>query len=201
MEYKSDFENIKYIQINNQNCIKYGFQNTNTIILRKEVTGWDKALFYFTYISKKYENIWFMEDDIFIYNENVLLQIDEKNENADIICNSSFEEAKLNEWLWRYIKIEMPPPYYCGMMCACRMSKNMLSALKDYTIRHKTLFFLEACFPTIAQKYELNYVNPIEMKTITHRNQFDISEFNNNGIFHPVKNIDLHDKIREHLSK
>lgn len=80
--------------------MNYGIKNLNTITLRKEVSGWDKALFFFIYINRNYENIWFIEDDIFIYDENTLRNIDEKNPDADIICNSSFEEAKLDEWLW-----------------------------------------------------------------------------------------------------
>lgn len=198
-EYKSEYENVKYVQINNIHCTNYGIQNLSTITLRKPVSGWDKALFFFIYINKNYENIWFIEDDIFIYDENTLRTIDEKNPVADIICNSSFEEAKLDEWLWNWIRVEFQPPYYCGMMCACRMGRKMLDALKDYSIRHKTLFFLEACFPIIAKKYDLQYANPEEIKTVTHRNQFAIEEFNRTNIFHPAKDIILNEKIREHI--
>ena len=45
------YENIQFIQINNDECRNNGFCNSNYITLKKDVTGWDKALYYFSIIN------------------------------------------------------------------------------------------------------------------------------------------------------
>jgi hypothetical protein len=196
-ELKIKYENIKFIQINNENCLHYGFKNTSTITLNKVISGWDKALFFFSITETSYHYIWFMEDDVYFYNENSLMKIDNAYKNEDLLCNSSFDEAKLNEWLWNRIQIQFQSPYYCGMMCICRFSKKMLQSIIDYAVKNHTLFFLEALFPTIAVKYNLCYYkNPEEFSTVTHRNLFELSIFNKTSLYHPVKNIESHKLLR-----
>jgi len=197
IEMKIKFPNLTIVQIDNNKCREKGYINTNTIVLKKDISGWDKALYYFTYIKNNYEYVWLLEDDVFFYNEDTLLAIDNKYTQQDILCNSSFEEAKLNEWLWRFINIRFPSPYYCGMMCSCRFSKRMFNCIKEYAEPNKTLFFLEALFPSIAVYNKLNYLsNPEEFITITHRDILDINTFNKYNLYHPVKNIDSHGKAR-----
>jgi hypothetical protein len=201
-ELKTRYNNkINFIQIENINCANSGFKNTSSITLKKSVAGWDKALFYFACNhAYNYDYVWFMEDDVYFYNENTLIDIDNKYDKTDLLCNSSFKEAKLNEWLWYRININFPTPYYCGMVCICRFSRNMLESIKDYTIQNKTLFFLEALFPTIAVKYNLTYIsNPIEFITVTHRENFSLNYelLNKTNLYHPIKDVTDHIKIRE----
>ena len=196
-ELKLKYPTIDFIQIKNQDCLQSGFTNTSTITLQKPVVGWDKALYFFSYINNLYDYIWFMEDDIYFYDENTLKNIDKKYENNDILCNSSFTEAKLDEWLWNIIHINLPTPYYCGMMCVTRFSKNMIESIKDYAIKNNTLFFLEALYPTIAVKYNLKYLSNLpEFLTVTHREIHDISTFNKSNLYHPVKNLKNHVEVR-----
>lgn len=192
------YKNIKIIQIDNNLCINYGFFNISYITLRKYVTGWDKAIYYFSINKFNYNNIWFFEDDVYFYSENTILQIDNKYKTEDILCNSSYEEGKLNEWLWKYIYINFSPPYYCGMMCALRLSNNFLNCVCDYVNRNKTLFFLEAFFPTIAKHYKLKIIeSPIEFSTITYNNSVpQNNNLNENFLYHPVKDIKLHSIYR-----
>uniref|UniRef100_A0A6C0I8J2 Uncharacterized protein n=1 Tax=viral metagenome TaxID=1070528 RepID=A0A6C0I8J2_9ZZZZ len=77
------------------------------------------------------------------------------------------------------------------MVCASRMSRLMLSKIKDYATTHKTLFFLEACFPSIAKYNKLKYDTPDELSDIVYRKDYVIEDFNKKNIFHPVKNINL----------
>jgi hypothetical protein len=187
------YKNIHFIQIRNINCLKNGFKHTSYITLKKEVTGWDKALYYFSF--HYYDYVWFMEDDVYLYNENTLINIDNKYPYQDILCNCNFKNANLNEWLWNKIQIKIEPPYYCGMMCVVRMSKHMLYSIKEYASKNNTLFFLEALFPTLAVKYHLTYSNPEEFNTITHRDVH--TTFNKMHLYHPVKNLELHTKERK----
>lgn len=201
-QFKKKYTKINFVQLNKNVCIKAGYKNTNFIGVKKLVSGWDKALYFFSYIQTKYNFIWFMEDDVYFYNENTLLNIDKKYEDHDILCNCSFEQGKLNEWLWNMIKIELQPPYFCGMMCIVRFSKNMIEPIKDYAKKYDTLFFLEALFSTLAVKYNLKYIpNPSEFNTVTHRNIFDIYSLNNTNLYHPIKDITNHIIIRNKIHK
>ena len=194
----SSYPKITFVQLNNEDCLSNGFSNLNYIILHKNVTGWEKALYYFSYIEQKYENIWFMEDDVYFYDENTLQTIDKKYETTDLLCKSSFEEAKLDEWLWDKIQINLEPPYYCGMMCIVRFSQKMIQSVKDYATKNNTLFFLEACYPTIAVKYDLTYIkNPDVFLNVTHRDIHSIVSLNKHSLYHPMKNIENHVEARE----
>jgi len=136
---------------------------------------------------------------VFIYDENTISNIDSKFENYDILCNSDFKVGRLNEWLWKRIKINLTQPYYHGMMCACRMSNKLLENINHYAIQNKKLFFLEALFPTIAIKNNLKYIRPDEFKTITYRDKINMDQYTKVNIYHPCKDIELHDIIRNLL--
>jgi hypothetical protein len=192
------YTNINFVQINYLLCNNAGYKNTNLIGIRKLISGWDKALYFFTYLNTIYNNIWFVEDDVFFYDENTILNIDYKYNNYDILCNSKFTpEHYLNKWLWAHIKIQLPKPYFNGMMCACRMSQKMLECIKTYATTNKTLFFLEALFPTIAQKNNLLCHAPEELNTVTYKDVVEVNNFQLNNIYHPVKNTNIHPLIRK----
>lgn len=198
-EITTTYPKIQYIQINSDECERNHYCNSSTITLEKSVSGWDKSLYYFSTMNTNYDYVWFMEDDVFIYNENTLLQMDEKYNNADVLCNSNYGEAKLEEWLWDKISIEIPYPYYCGMVCCSRLSSALLKCIQNYTIKYKTLFFIEAMFPTLAKYHRLETViDPTEMLTITWNEK--ATNYNTTNIFHPNKDIFEHAVIREQLA-
>jgi hypothetical protein len=196
------YKNVTFIHIKESVCLEHNFKNSSYATIKKEVTGWDKALYFFTFVRPEYEYVWFLEDDVFIYNSGTLLNLDMKFEHYDLLSNTVYNEGKLDEWMWDSIKIPFPPPYYCGMCCASRMSRNMLVSLNTYAQKYKTLFFLEACFPTIAKYFNLRVLDsPKEFQTVTYNRSWNFPEdFNKTCIFHPVKKIELHNMIRQHTS-
>lgn len=96
------------------------------------------------------------------------------------------------------INIQFQPPYYNCMMCAVRFSKKMIDCINDYAYK-KTLFFLEALFPTISIKNNLKYSNPIEFNTIYFRHNFEEEKMNINNLYHPVKDLNNHISLRNLL--
>ena len=197
---KGSFPRLNIIQIPNSVCEKSGIINTSAITLKKSVSGWDKAVYYFSIHNDSYKQVWFIEDDVFFNSEKTLVAIDEKYVNDDLLCNSDLTFAtNRNDWLWRIIRMNLPPPYVCGMMCACRMSNKMLQCLKEYGSKNKTLFFLEALFPTIALHNNLSCIQPEELLTITHRNVWDIETLTATNLYHPMKKIEDHCIIRNRL--
>lgn len=199
--YKQKYENINFIQIDNEKCKLHGYINCNHT-LKKLISGWDKALYYFGVEYKTYDYSWFIEDDVFLHNEDTLTKIDHQYTNDDLLSNVyQTTERKTNYWQhWHRIKIQQyTPPYYRCMVCAVRFSKNMMKFINDYAIQYNTLFFIEALFPTIAIKNNLKYNNPIQLKNIYYKHEFKIENINKNNLYHPMKDFKKHIDLRNLL--
>ena len=201
--YFTKYENLKFIQMSEKVCQRYGFINVNTIGVKKQVSGWDKALCYFALNFKETETkVWFIEDDVFFHNEETLLKLDTLYPEYDLLANSEFKPAtNKNDWLWNYIQIKQPGPYYCGMMCAARLSPNVLERIRVYASVNNELFFLEALLPTLSNTKTNTKVKkcccPDELKTVVFRHNYNYEEVTNkNNIYHPVKDILKHQEFR-----
>jgi hypothetical protein len=200
-DFINNYNNIIFIKVENEKCNINGYIDTN-FTLNKLISGWDKALYYFGFENNNYEFIWFMEDDVFFYNENTIIQIDNQYINDDLLSNGYGENINGNKnfWHWNIINIKYPPPYYNSMVCIVRFSKKMLNCINDYASKNKTLFFLEALFPTISIKNNLKFNNPIEFSNICYRRQIKKENININYLYHPVKDLDNHIFFRKMLS-
>jgi hypothetical protein len=197
----SVFSNINIIQINNEECKKNGFMNMNFII-KKEITAWEKSIYYFSTINTEYEKVWFFEDDVFFYNEESLLHIDSTYDNSDLLSNSYTENVNghKNNWHWYAIDIQLQPPYYAAMVCCVRISSNLLSKIRNYANEYHTLFFLEALFPTICKVNNMKYDTPTEFKNIVYTKNYADRDIDKNNLFHPVKNMTKHNYYRNMLT-
>jgi hypothetical protein len=213
--YKTKYANLSFIQMQESLCKKYGFKNVNKIGIKKQISGWDKALCYFSLTeSNTYNKVWFIEDDVFFYNEDTLINIDAKYPDYDLLANCDFKLAtNMNEWLWSVIKIETVGPYYAGMMCAARVSQTVLHKIRVYATTYKTLFFLEALLPTISKTIMLSKDEdkdkdkdedkdvkcgcPDELKTVVYRHKYTYETVLKENIYHPVKNILKHEEFRK----
>lgn len=189
---------IKFIQIDNNICRNTGYTNLNLII--NGLNGWDKAIYFASTILENYDYFWFIEDDIFFYDEKTLLDIDTQYKEVDLLSNKIYEETDLNNWHWSWITpINFELPYFQGMMCICRMSKKLLDNISTYIKENKTMFFLEAMFPTVCKKTNLKYESPIEFENVVWRKHFNKNDFNKTHFFHPLKNKKLHSVYRHFI--
>ena len=203
------YRKLNFVQLKDEHCLEKGFQNVNFMGIKKLISGWDKALLFFSVIIPfKYDHIWFIEDDVFFLNEQVLINLDLKYPYQDLIANCDFDKTKVIEknkrltyfdWVWKQIDIKIDRPWYAGMMCATRMSKKQLQGIRWYASKYKTLFFLEALFPTITSHFKLSHVQPNELTTVTYRDVFFLEEDDDRletHIFHPMKDLNKHKEIR-----
>lgn len=198
----SKYKKIHIIQIKNEECEKNGFKKM-TITVGKLICAWDKAMYYFSSVNTAYKNVWFCEDDVFFHNEKTLTNIDSKYSNADLLSNKmslAYTSGK-KVWHWKKIDIEFPPPYYGTMVCCIRLSKKMLSKIKDYADKHNTLFFLEALFPTLCIKSKLIHDKPDELEGISYRKKYNDDDMNTRNIYHPVKEYLRHIYYRNMLDQ
>lgn len=186
------YENITFIKIDNHECRKHGFVNMNFFI-GKEISGWDKAMYYFSSINTQYSRVWFLEDDVFIHNESTLINIDERYGSSCDLISPNIMGDHTSPWPhWPLVHIELPLPYYFGMVCACRISNTLLQIIQEYANKNKSLFFLEALFPTLAKHYQLNICTPHELDTVVYKHDYLPVDINKENIYHPVKNINNH---------
>ena len=84
--FKEDYSNINFIQIPDSDCIEKKYTNLN-FFMKKNVTGWEKAIYYFTFIDNDKEDVWFIEDDVFFYDENTINNIDIQYNDSDLLTN------------------------------------------------------------------------------------------------------------------
>jgi hypothetical protein len=99
VEFETNYTNIKFIKVEDEKCKSNGYIDTS-FTLKKLISGWDKALYYFgiEYIDNDF--IWFIEDDVFFYNEDTLLQIDNQYINSDFLSNNFYENSNGTKDTW-----------------------------------------------------------------------------------------------------
>ena len=191
------YKNISFIKIESSKCELNGFiyLNYSQAECGKKIIAWEKALYYFSVENNLYNNVWLLEDDVFFHDETTLLNIDKKFPLDDLLSNSFLENSyeKKDDWYhWGRFNIEFPLPHYRGMMCAVRLSKNLINKINEYAKKYNTLFFLEALFPTITIKNNLKFNNPEELKEIHWKSEFEKNNILKANLYHPVKNFDNH---------
>jgi hypothetical protein len=181
--------------------------NSSSIYLNfNKVIGWDKALLFFNELTKykktknKYNFIWFLENDVWFFDETTLLNIDNKYFESDLLTNKYGEKDNELIWPWNVIKKDENFKYYKSLICGCRFSQKMIESIDEYVNEFKTLLFIEIMFPTLAFKNNLIYRCPDELNKILYQYDFVDVDFNKIQLFHPVKNIEKQKLIRNNIS-
>ena len=177
-----------------------GFCKLNLVDwIKKDITAWEKALYYFCKIEVEHEYVWFIEDDVFIPSVDLIAEIDAKHPDADLLCKQHFSKVESPSWSgWKMSEHTMiEGPYYQSICCAVRISRRLLSAIQDFAALHKRLIFLEFFFNTLAVQKGFKIETPAALKFIHFDRQPFI--FNKNYMYHPVKNYKLHPVIRKNI--
>ena len=192
---------IKIIKMNSKLCEKTGFFGT-VLKFRKTAVSRDKALYYFCKNDIDFDNIWFIEEDVFVPTINTIKNIDQKYPNFDLLSAShKIINKKRTDWHWKIInqQIKLKPPYSSSMICAIRCSKKLLEYIKNYVERYNSLFMDEALFNTIALQNRLKVNTIPELSTIHYRKKWDCKLINRTNLYHPIKNTRKQSKIRNKL--
>jgi hypothetical protein len=151
-------------------------------------------------MNANYNHVWFIEDDVFFYNEQTLVDIDSKYIHSDFLgTGTSYKEnidGKSRDWLWQDVHLKIPPPYYKCLCCVIRISQALFHKIKNYATFYKTLDFLEALFPTLCKQGGLQYDMPDEFANVIYIKDHDINTLNKKNLYHPLKHIKDHMMIR-----
>lgn len=199
--------NKSLIKLDDAEVVKKGYSLSNYQHVKKNPSGWDKALFYCCEQLKDAEYVWFIEDDVFIPSIEALVALDIKSGDADLVCEK--KDFYLDEIYWPHWEQArglLPEPWVKSLACMVRLSDNMLHAVKEYAAKHKRLAFIELMFTSIAVKKEFLIFTPTELSTITwtwKKGLWSFSDIqkNPNNFFHPVKQFDTHGQFRKKLKQ
>ena len=154
--------------------------------------------------TRKYDYIWFLEDDIFVFNEKVLINIDEKYPSSDLLSafNEINEKGDINHGWNHWINVihRIGTPWAHSLISASRLSSKLLDRIDEY-VKDRPLLFIEALFNTLALHNNYKVDNPVELcDTITYDKKWDIDNVDIIKIYHPFKNIEDHEYIRKKYS-
>jgi len=197
---------INLIQISDEVCLENGYYNSDYMF--KPVVSTDRAYYYFNKINNNYSHIWFCEDDVLLNNKDMLISIDKKYKNIDFIVPGMEINTKGTSdkrWMhWNKTENFLPLPWAHWIICLCRISKNLMKKVDEFVIKHGKLNYKEFLFHTLALHNNMNIEIPVELKeSIKFLNVWTPSNITPNitynPIYHPVKDINYHEYIRQNI--
>ncbi len=198
-----EIKDINIIQIGDIFCKNMGFMNANYLVKNNEPSVWDKMFLYFSY-NNIYENYWILENDVFVPTIDTINNIDKKYQSNDLLCKSNNIKQNDNNlnWHWTQMKFKnkfaFELPWYKSMVCAVRIPNIFFVHCKNSVLKNKRLFFLEFFINTLANKNNIKCNSIPELSEIHYRKNYTITDFEDeNKLYHPVKDIFLHQKIRD----
>ena len=188
---------VTFIRLNDEFCRNKGFYNTSPTIAKSPV-AWDKALLYFSMIETSYKHVWFIEEDVFIPTTTILKQISIKYPAADLLVSRHLSRIIDHDWPWWHVCDDesLATPHYHAMICAVRMSRNLLQVIASYAKEKKKLIFVEVMLNTLAAVNNLRVETPIELSRVVHRHDWDESKLDTKHLIHPIKDLALHEHYR-----
>jgi len=193
---------ITYIKLSDQECAKAGFTKSNHAI-PKVPSAWDKALYYFCMIDKNPSYVWFIEEDVYIPRNTLLLDIDTTYPDADLIAkqNVKKEDDPGFGWWHEADDTTLEQPIYRSMVCATRLSRALLNKIVDFVRMNDHLIFIEILFNTIVSNEGMKLVMPEQLSTIIWRWDWTPEALDDNHMFHPIKDVSLHRDYRDRLDQ
>jgi hypothetical protein len=206
--------NIEFIKIDDIECFEKGFKNSNCCV-NKNPSAWDKVFYYFSKMNlNKYNYVWILEDDVFIPNNDLFWNLDNKYGHSDLLCRSNLYNSSINELqLWCTANNKYDQPWYSSMVCCCRISNKLFEEIGKYVAEKGELFFIETMINTIANHKKLlikevqEFENIIAKASLGNRYRHfsngkiiwmtkNIQNIKENNVYHPVKNIEFQEILR-----
>lgn len=206
--YGKSFKEVNIIQVPDSLCLEKGYKNSNisdnATHIKKNPIALDKFLYSFCEVHTMFDFVWVFEDDVFIPSVDVLVDIDERYCEFDLITPNNFAKKDLLlDWHWRHVIDKHCSPYFYSMICAMGLSRTMLNMIKRYVGWNKELFYCEVMFNTLAFHNQLKVKDAYELKSIVWMGKWDIDEFLllPHNVFHPRKDIDNHENLRKQIEE
>ena len=202
---KHEERGLKILYFYENFCYDAGYFYVNTDVMPdKVVITWDRCLFFLANYKGLYERAWIIEDDVAIHGKDTLSRFFEKYENtsADILSSPPLINKKDPfEWpLWLCMRNSGLTPLWAAYNPVARLSRRFIEAVEKFAKEKKRLFFLEIFFTSLAIKEGLKteYFHDLETH-FRYTPNITFEETQEKSIvfpiFHPVKDLELWDKI------
>jgi hypothetical protein len=203
--YDKLYGKVNIIQINDDICRSANFYKSSTWANLKDIVAWDRGLYYFSKVNNNYDHVWFIEDDVFIYNEDTLTNINLKHKTADLLCpfiDINYKGDVSDGWNhWPNVIHRIGTPWVRSLVCASRLSKNILELIGLY-VRDRHLMFIEALFPSLAYQWGHKIEHPDEMQGTIHFSQeYNKDLVEHSKIYHPYKKLGDHMFLRKKIAQ
>jgi hypothetical protein len=201
-------EGTNFIQVADDVCRNKGYHHSNigedVTHIKKDPIAWDKFCYYFCEIRRNIDYFWVFEDDVFVPSINTVRNLHEGYSRYDLVVanNNVQRDTTTLDWHWKHIVGKIRPPFHYSMVCGMGISARALRTVKEYVDVKKSLFYIEVMFNTLVMHRGLLVVTPLELKTIVWQGEWGIDHFVQlpNNVFHPVKDIENHPKLREEFA-
>lgn len=206
---KAKYPMIHFLQISGELCKSLGYNDSNTAVYPAYVTiAWDKATYYFSEVNTTHPHVWLVEEDVFLYNEQTLTDMDAKHPQSDLVISPTTDrswDAK-QPWDWHWCNIPFDDTLvtydnlFRGMVCCARMSNQLFKLCANYAQKNKyrKLMYIETFFPSLAKHHGLQIVTPDELKEITWNTKWvEKMPLTAGHCYHPMKDIGFHKILRE----
>ena len=201
---KQSYPKITFIQISDQECEQHGYTNSDYYF--KPVVATDRAFYYFNRINKKYDHIWFCEDDIFMKNVNSIVELDQQYPSDHFIApNIEMNiDGQPDGWAhWQNIDGTLSLPWAHHIICITRISRELMNKVDEFVQKHHKLIYKEILFHTLAIHNNMSIITPLELSKIRYPEEWDMLDIigdHNRGekyIYHPIKDIQKHIELRK----
>ena len=191
---------LTFIKISDEECSKIGYTKSN-IAIGKIPSAWDKALYYFCIKDTMAQNVWFIEEDVFIPRASIISDLDERYPTADLITKENIKEEDDPGFGWWFdAKDTLDKPLYRSMVCASRLSRKLLNKINDFVLLNGRLVFIEILFSTIVTQEDMELVTPSELSTIIWRHNWTPDMIDEHHMYHPIKDVRRQMDYRKILS-
>jgi len=204
------YKNVRFIQLDDRLCSGSGFKNFTDEGL---VTAVDKAYCYFSMLNKSYNQVWFMDDNAFIYDEETLRQMDDKFPAIDYLTGYYFnKDVKPHDSYWPQLHectytehrrpIHLSDPFFKSYPIVSRLTSETMRVLREYIYRVSSGFFYEIMISTIVKQHALSYEIADPLLTVVPHGweNWTYNDINTAGVYHPVA-MKLHRRLRVELAK
>ena len=199
-------ENITLLFVNGKRSEDHGF-HSSVLYFQGRACSRDKALYYFSIEKKDYDNVWMIEDDVFFYNLETIKRLDRRYPSSDLltkqfdIVRNEREKNEMRWDNWHFLTDKIGFPWTKGMICVIRVSSSLLSAIRGYALKNKTLLFDESMFTTLSLHSNLIVETPSEFQEVDYYDHINWNYLNKTHFLHPVKDPSFHEKLRQRLKE
>jgi hypothetical protein len=193
---------LPYIQAENNP----DYKKTHGTFTKGGYGSWAKSLDYFSDLQT--DNIWFIEYDVFVPSVDILLKLNQNKEHLLVRDHIPYT-GKRGEWShWRAFKgqhiTDFGENWFHSLTCICRVSKQLLKVINEFTTSHHTSFFHEILLNTLSENNGLSIKCCEEFKHVvfmgnskkTSFTSDDVDAYGRGYIYHPIKDLDRQRDIK-----